>query len=344
MIDNMGQQGSPFTSRQSRVHLLAWLCVPVLLAAVVVADILAAHEPPDSTISAQFGPIAEQGPITPIPPPPAVDPRKRALGERLFEDVRSSAKGDFACSTCHDLRTNGAGGRPAKHDNPATDSQSAEPSLDTLSVFNSSLSFRLGWEGGFRTLAAQAEASLENPDSMATSATALASKLAADPDFTGQFIAAYGHGPDRDSILDALVTFERTLVTPDSRFDRLLGGDAAALSTDEREGYRLFKSFGCSSCHQGANIGGNLFQRQGVFRPLVRTGPKVVRVPSLRNVAVTAPYFHDGSAATLEDAVIRMAAAQLDRTLTDQQVSLLVAFLKTLTGNYRGSPVTAAAP
>jgi cytochrome c peroxidase len=342
MIDDMMQPGPPLTSRQSRAHLIVWLCVPVLLAAVVVADILAAQEPQDFKISTQPGPIAEQGPITPIPLPPAVDPRKRALGERLFEDVRMSAKGDFACSTCHDLRTNGAGGRPAKDNNPAGESRSAEPSLDTLSVFNSSLSFRLGWEGGFRSLAAQAEASLENPGSMSSSATAVASKLAADPDLTGQFIAAYGHAPDRDNIVDALVTFERTLVTPGSRFDRWLGGDAAALSTDEREGYRLFKSFGCSSCHQGVNIGGNLFQRQGVFKPLVRTGPKVVRVPSLRNVAVTAPYFHDGSAATLEDAVSRMAAAQLDRTLTDQQVGLLVAFLKTLTGNYRGSPVAAA--
>jgi cytochrome c peroxidase len=340
MIDDMMQPGS---ASQSHAHLLVWLCVPVLLAAVVVADIMAAQGPPESTISTELGPAAEQGPITPIPTPPALDPRKRALGERLFEDVRLSSKGDFACSTCHNLRTNGAGGRPTKPD-PASDSQPAEPSLDTLSVFNSSLNFRLGWEGGFRTLATQAEASLENPGSMATSAAAVASKLAADPDMTGQFIAAYGHEPDRDSVVDALVTFERTLVTPGSRFDRWLGGDAAALSADEREGYRLFKSFGCSSCHQGVNVGGNLFQRQGVFRPLVRTGPKVVRVPSLRNVATTAPYFHDGSAATLEEAVSRMAAAQLDRTLTDQQVSLLVAFLKTLTGNYRGSPVAAAAP
>jgi cytochrome c peroxidase len=322
---------------------LVWLCVPVLLAAVVVADMLAAQGPPISTVPTQLGTTADQEPITPIPSPPAVDPHKRALGERLFSDVRLSAKGDFACSSCHNLRTNGAGGRPARHD-PPNDPQTTEPSLDTLSVFNASLSFRLDWEGNHRSLAAQAEASIENPGSMANSLAAVAAKLAADPDIAGQFIAAYGHEPDRDNVLDALVTFERTLVTPGSRFDRWLGGDAAALSADEREGYRLFKSFGCSSCHQGVNVGGNLFERQGVFRPLIHTGPKVVRVPSLRNVATTAPYFHDGSAATLEEAVSRMAAAQLDRTLTDQQVGLLVAFLKTLTGNYRGSPVTAAAP
>jgi cytochrome c peroxidase len=106
----------------------------------------------------------------------------------------------------------------------------------------------------------------------------------------------------------------------------------------------MFKSLGCSSCHQGVNVGGNLFEKQGVFRPLVSSGPNIVRVPSLRNVATTAPYFHDGSAATLEVAVRRMAAAQLDRTITDQQVASVVLFLKTLTGNYRGSPVVGDTP
>src|ERR1700760_405777 len=106
MIDDMTQRGP----HQSRAHLLVWLSVPVLLAAVVVADIMAAQGPPNSTISTQLDPTAEQGPITPIPSSPAVDPRKRALGERLFQDIRLSAKGDFACSTCHNLRTNGAGG------------------------------------------------------------------------------------------------------------------------------------------------------------------------------------------------------------------------------------------
>jgi cytochrome c peroxidase len=342
MIDGMNQPGSPLTLGQPRAHLLVWLCVPILLAAVIVADILAAQAPPVPVIATQLGATADQEPVTPVPPPPAVDPRKRALGERLFADVRLSAKGDFACLSCHNVRSNGAGGRPAKT-GPAGDLPAPQPSLDALSVFNATLSFRLGWAGGFRTLGAQAEASIQNPDSMASDVATAASRLAADPDISGEFIAAYGHEPDRDNVIDALVTYERTLLTPGSRFDRWLGGDAAALSADEREGYRLFKSFGCSSCHQGVNIGGNLFQRQGVFRPLVRTGPKVVRVPSLRNVATTAPYFHDGSAATMEDAVSRMAEAQLDRTLTDQQVSLLVAFLKTLTGNYRGSAVAAAA-
>jgi cytochrome c peroxidase len=244
-----------------------------------------------------------------------------------------SADGKLSCSVCHDLRTNGAGGRTA-HRGP----------FDTLTVFNASLNFRLNWEGNFRSLAAQAESSLENPVNLHTNVDEVVRKLNADADVIRDFRAAYGGPPERDNVLDALVTFERSLLTPGSRFDRWLGGDTAALSADELEGYRLFKSFGCSSCHQGVNVGGNLFQRQGIFRRLVAGQPETVRVPSLRNVATTPPYFHDGSAATLEDAVKRMAAAQLDRNLTDQQVTSLVAFLQTLTGNYRGSPVVGATP
>jgi cytochrome c peroxidase len=129
------------------------------------------------------------------------------------------------------------------------------------------------------------------------------------------------------------------LVTPGSRFDRWLAGDGSALAPQELSGYRLFKSLGCVSCHQGVNVGGNLFQRRGVFRPLGRPGPVMLRVPSLRNVAETAPYFHDGSAPTLEDAVRRMGAAQLNFNLTDEQISTIVAFLHTLTGHYQGRAI-----
>ena len=169
-------------------------------------------------------------------------------------------------------------------------------------------------------------------------------KLNADPATVVRFRAAYGSDPTGNNFLDAIVTFEKSLLTPDSRFDRWLSGDRSALTAEELEGYRQFKSLGCIACHQGANIGGNLLERQGIFHPLVQAPPEIVRVPSLRNVAVTAPYFHDGSAATLEDAVRRMAAAQLDRSLGGQEIALLVAFLRTLTGNYRGAPVGGGAP
>ena len=114
------------------------------------------------------------------------------------------------------------------------------------------------------------------------------------------------------------------------------------MSTEELDGYRLFKSLGCVSCHQGVNIGGNLFERHGIFHPLASPKPEILRVPGLRNVATTSPYFHDGSAQTLDDAVRKMGLAQLNSTLTDQQVKAIVAYLQTLTGDYRGTPVGAS--
>lgn len=307
-----------------------WVCLCTLIIGVAVAQ-----APPRHSESRPARTAIDEEPITPIPQPPAADPLKLALGERLFNDSRLSADGKLSCSSCHNLRTNGASGGAAH--------RSLGP-FDTLTVFNASLNFRLNWEGNFRPLAAQAESSLENFVNLHTTVDEVVGKLNADAGVVRDFRAAYGRPPERDNVLDALVTFEQSLLTPGSRFDRWLGGDSSALSADELEGYRLFKSFGCISCHQGVNVGGNLFERQGVFRQLVPGPPETVRVPSLRNVATTAPYFHDGSAATLEEAVKRMAAAQLDRSLTDQQVSSLVAFLQTLTGKYRGAPVVGGAP
>jgi cytochrome c peroxidase len=188
-------------------------------------------------------------------------------------------------------------------------------------------------------LESDARAALENPRIMGSSISEVVEKLAADPDMHRDFTTTYGRGPDAGNIPDAIVSFERTLVTPGSRFDRWLAGDAAALSANELEGYRLFKSLGCVSCHQGVNIGGNLFERHGIFHPLASPKPEILRVPSLRNVATTPPYFHDGSAQTLDEAVRKMGLAQLNTTLTDQQVQAIVAYLQTLTGNYRGRPV-----
>jgi cytochrome c peroxidase len=307
-------------------------CLALLLALTVPAG--AAPEPQILGLQAP----AEQEPITPVPPPPSADPLKLALGERLFADPRLSGDGSRACTSCHDIRTNGA---DSSRRDKALDGSEL---LNTPTVFNAALSFRLDWEGDFRTLEAQAEAALENQRAMGRSIDEVLEKLSADPEMRHQFEAAYGHAPDRTSLLDAIATYERSLVTPGSRFDRWLDGDAAALSAEEQNGYQLFKSVGCISCHQGANVGGNLFERHGIFRPLASPKPEILRVPSLRNVATTPPYFHDGSAPTLHEAVRRMANAQLDRRLSDQQIDAIVAFLNTLTGTYRGAPVVAAPP
>jgi cytochrome c peroxidase len=311
-----------------------WACA----ALVLIATGAATRAIPTGAVSRPV-PVADQEPITPIPESPATDPFKLALGERLFADTRLSNDGKLACSSCHDINTNGT-----SRDSGMVRHDGSSAPFDTLTIFNSALNFRLNWEGNYRTLEAQAESSLENPANMATSVEDVVARLNADPEIVRQFRAAYGRAPDRSSFLDALATFEKSLITPGSRFDRWLAGDTSALSAEELNGYDIFKSFGCIACHQGVNIGGNLFQRQGIFRPLVHAKPDVVRVPSLRNIATTAPYFHDGSAATLQEAVRKMAAAQLDRSLTDDQLSALVAFLQTLTGNYRGIPVKGEPP
>jgi cytochrome c peroxidase len=307
-----------------------WICVSTGLAlALGCSPITQARLQVSESITS---PAVE--PITPVPKPPAADPLKVALGERLFGDPRLSRGNTRKCSSCHDLETNGA-----SENVQDTALDGSRLSFNTTTVFNSTLSFRIGWEGEFRTLEAQAAATLQNPRIMGSGIDEVVGKLSLDPDFVHQFEAAYGHGPDPASVLNAIATFEQSLVTPGSRFDRWLAGDAAALSAQQLDGYRLFKSLGCVSCHQGVNIGGNLFQRHGIFHPLARAEPEILRVPSLRNIAMTAPYFHDGSAPTLDEAVRKMADAQLNSTLTDQQVDDIVAFLRTLTGTYHGLTV-----
>ena len=281
--------------------------------------------------------IISEEPITPIPSLPPIDPLKVRLGERLFGDPRLSRDNSRSCSSCHDLGTNGA--TKVSHDDGLDGSTLP---LNTPTVFNAALSFRFGWEGKIRTLESAVKASLQNPQIMGADLAEIAEKLDADSGLRREFVAAYGRGPDDQNVVDALASFQRTLVTPGSRFDRWLAGDAGALSVEEQDGYRLFKSLGCVSCHQGVNIGGNLFQRHGIFHPLASPKPEILRVPSLRNVATTPPYFHDGSTATLDDAVRKMGMAQLNSTLTDEQVSAIVAYLRTLTGKYRGVPVGGA--
>ena len=257
------------------------------------------------------------------------EPAKLRLGERLFRDVRLSRDNRLACASCHELdqggddgqaRSIGADGRPLDFNTPT--------------VLNAALNFRLNWRGNFRTLEEQAEAVLLDPRLMGTSWTALLCKLRADQTYRDAFNAVYGRPPERPLVLDALAAFERSLITAGAPFDRYLRGESDAIGPEEKRGYELFKSHGCVACHQGVNVGGNLFQRFGVFddpfaggpatrgrpRPLTSHGQgtktaRVFRVPSLRNVADTAPYFHDGRAATLEEAVAEMARSQLGRTL-----------------------------
>lgn len=301
---------------------------------------------------------ANQEPITPLENPPALDPSKVALGESLFKDPILSGKNNLACSSCHDLNTGGAIDvqRTVGHDGQMH-------RFNTPTIFNAANNYRLGWLGRFTTLEAQNEAGLLDPNLMASNWDDLISKLNASKNYNAQFEKVYGHEARRVDVLDALATFQRSLVTPDSRFDRYLRGNAAALSPEELRGYELFKSYGCTSCHQGTNVGGNLFEKFGIFdappSPAGTTDESdlgrwtvthaeqdkgVFRVPSLRNVAVTAPYFHDGRTASLPEAVAIMARVQLGHAASNDDISAFVAFLKTLTGEYKGRPLDASAP
>jgi cytochrome c peroxidase len=284
--------------------------------------------------------VPRREPIAPVAAPRLEDPQHLLLGERLFGDPRLSHGNTHSCLSCHDIGSNGASANV--HDTP----EGRPKALNTPTVFNASLNFRLNWEGNIRSLEEGIERSINNPSIMASSLDETVNKLRADTEMVDQFRKAYGQQPNAAAILDAIATYERSLVTPGSRFDRWLTGEADAITPEELSGYQIFKSLGCVACHQGINVGGNMFQRHGVFHPLGSPEPVLLRVPSLRNVATTAPYFHDGSAATLSEAVKSMGLAQLDRVLTDQQISAIVAFLNALTGTYRGEavrPATAAA-
>lgn len=314
---------------KSRLRAALWINLALLLPIASIAG-------RDGHVSAQTS-SADHEPITPIPQPPAADPRKVALGKRLFQDTRLSHDETRSCVSCHDTNTNGADAKD--HDlTPA----GAKLPFNTLTVFNAALSFRLGWEGRVRTLQAQAEGSLAAPGIMGSSVAEVLDRLRADQDTVRRFQDAYRQPPDRENLLDAITVYEQSLVTPGSRFDRWLGGDAAALSAEEKNGYQLFKTVGCVSCHQGVNVGGNLFERHGIFHPLASPKPEILRVPSLRNVATTPPYFQDGSSSSLDDAVRSMGRAQLNVMVTDAQVQAIIAFLRTLTGNYHGHLVVGA--
>jgi cytochrome c peroxidase len=333
-----------FQSQQSDSGLRRWWVSPawawsvggavaLLLLTVTAGALISRAEPsalPESTI------VFTREPITPIRSPPEADPLKLALGEELFQSRLLSHDQTLSCRSCHDVRNNGADNLQR-----ATGADGRPLVLNTPTVFNAVLSFRLNWEGDRRTLESQAAWALNSAPGLGTRMSDVLARLNGNAEITRRFVVAYGHDPDEPSLLNALATYERSLVTPDSRFDRWLKGDKSALSAKELNGYALFKSFGCVSCHQGVNIGANLFQQHGIFHRLASPEPKVLRVPSLRNVATTAPYFHDGSAPTLADAVRRMARAQLDQTLSEQEIEAIVAFLNSLTGNYRGVPVKA---
>ena len=295
-------------------------------------------------------PTAGREPIEPLPERVPVDRARAAIGERLFSDVRLSGDSSVSCATCHPLDAAHYGTDGRVH---SVGVAGAETAVNTPSIYDVAFDAKLNWTGRFSSFETHHDALIANARAMASSWPVVVGRVQSDPEYARVFSAAYPRdGVTAETVRDALVAFERTLVTPNAPFDRFLRGDTSALSADAREGWTLFKGYGCVSCHQGINVGGNMVQRFGVMRRAFDVDPTrvsesdygrfnvtheegdrfVFRVPSLRNVARTAPYFHNGSAATLEDAVRVMADVQLGRALDAEETRKIVAFLGSLTG------------
>lgn len=292
-------------------------------------------------------------PITPIPHPSIENHKKIQLGKKLFEEKRLSHDDTTACQSCHFLNKGGADGKKLS---PSIDG--GYRSRNTSSIFNVGLYSLIGWDGLPKSLEQVVDAILKSKKGLNSNWSAVIQKLSPDEQYQVAFSQVYNDGINDDNIKNAIVAYMRSLNTPDSRFDKYLTGNTSAITDAEKKGYLLFKSYGCSSCHQGVAIGGNMVSPYSLFRNNLlpnsnisklelgrfkKTNDEadkyVFRVPSLRNVALTAPYFHDGSVKTLEEAIDIMGRNMLGRAIDNQDRKLIVAFLKTLTGELQGKPL-----
>lgn len=282
-------------------------------------------------------------PIQPIKPAVVKDAALVELGKKLYFDPRLSKSGFISCNSCHNLSMGGT-------DNLKTSigHNWSQGPINAPTVLNSSLSVAQFWDGRAKDLKAQAGGPIANPGEMAFTHELAVDLLQSMPGYVAEFKKAFGSEKVTiDEVTKAIAAFEETLVTPNSRFDKWLKGDKNAINKQELAGYNLFKSAGCVACHNGPAVGGNSFQKMGVIEPYQASSPAEGRVsvtkedadrfkfkvPTLRNVELTYPYFHDGAANTLKEAVETMGRVQLGKKFTDEENASIVAFLKTLTGD-----------
>lgn len=287
--------------------------------------------------------LAAQEPVQPIQPVKNINLALSELGKKLYFDPRLSKSGFISCNSCHNLSMGGT-------DNLKTSigDRWQEGPINSPTVLNSSLNFVQFWDGRAADLKEQAGGPIANPGEMASTHTLAVDVVASIPGYVREFQLVFGTDDvNIDLITDAIAEFEKTLVTPNSRFDHWLLGDETAITQFELEGYQLFKNSGCVACHNGEALGGNSFQKMGLIEPYQTNNPVEGRaavtgndldrfkfkVPTLRNVELTYPYFHDGEAATLTEATDIMGRLQLGRKFTDEENAKIVAFMKTLTGD-----------
>ncbi len=296
-----------------------------------------------SGMAVQGAAQAADEPIEVIKPAANINLGMVELGKKLYFDPRLSKSGFISCNSCHNLSMGGTDNIPTS----IGDKWQQGP-INAPTVLNSSLNIAQFWDGRAADLKEQAGGPIANPGEMGFTHTLAIKVLETIPGYVREFKQVFGTPKiDINQVTLAIAEFEKTLVTPNSRFDQWLLGKADALSADELAGYKLFKDSGCVACHNGQAVGGNSFQKMGLVEPYKTkasaggradvTGKDADRfnfkVPTLRNVEMTYPYFHDGAANTLTEAVDVMGRLQLGKKFTKDENAKIVAFLKTLTGD-----------
>lgn len=286
---------------------------------------------------------ADKEPIQPIKATKPANPALVELGKKLYFDTRLSKSGFISCNSCHNLSMGGT-------DNLKTSigHNWQQGPINAPTVLNSSMNLAQFWDGRAKDLKTQAGGPIANPGEMAFTHELAVETLQSIPGYVAEFKQVFkSEKIDIDKVTQAIAAFEETLVTPNSRFDQWLKGNKKALNPTEIAGYQLFKSSGCVACHNGPAVGGNSYQKMGVVAPYKANSPAEGRVavtgkdadrfnfkvPTLRNVEMTYPYFHDGGAATLTQAVDTMGKLQLGKEFSAEDNAKIVAFLKTLTGD-----------
>ncbi len=290
-------------------------------------------------------------PIKPVPLSVPYDKNLASLGQKLFSDKNLSNDRSVSCSSCHIL---GDGGDDGKRF--STGSKDTLGTINSPTVFNTRFNFKHTWSGQFDDLKEQVDMPIQEDHEMGSTWPGLIARLYEDKDYPDMFKRIFEGSIKRDHVKKAIAEFQSSLITPNAPFDKYLSGDSSAINQLEKDGYTYFKKYGCISCHQGISVGGNMFQLFGVINNYFQergedirksdlgrynvTGREqdkhVFKVPSLRMVEHTAPYFHDGSMKTLKEAVDAMFRYQLGRSAPEEHKEAIVAFLRTLDGIPQG--------
>jgi len=344
----------PFLKRFKKVYTLGLLfCLAILVAWSITQIWEQSPELPLESSEISAVAVAAE-PIQPIPLKLELDQGKIKLGNKLFHDPRLSSDNSVSCATCHILDKGGTDRLVTSEGMAGSNTR-----LNSPTVFNSGFHWRQNWDGRAKTLEDQMDGPISSVGEMGGLGwPEIVKKLKQYPEYVALFKDVYASSITSDNIKDAIGSFQHSLYTPNSPFDQYLRGDEDAITAEAKEGYSLFKSYGCVTCHQGMLVGGNMFQTLGVFGDYFTDRGNVTevdlgrynqtnddsdryvfKVPSLRNVTLTSPYFHDGNAATLDEAIKLMGKYQLGVEIPQKDVDLIMKFLIALTGEYQGKPL-----